>query len=890
MRHAGLEPEIFLSREALAAQLCAAQDLILLLPAGAWLVGDGLLPPIPPSSTGRPVIALGALRDSPGAQQWSALLGNRGGDFDRTRWLAPRIPVPVAAGLAPEAARLFGSYLQTGGDWAAAWRRLLDMRVFRKVHLPMLDVRVSRSLRILQVVTSIQTGGAERVALDLAHELSRRGLAVGVAALGRPGRTAFSEPPHFFDLSRCSRDAEARADAVAAAVREFGADLVHGHLLSADEARAIHARRLPLAITLHNMPAGWPAGVGDGGAPLGDLLLACSCAVGDEAIRADLGMPVRTVWNGIDPSAVITQKPHKTVRRIWRERCAWSDDDFVIVALANPRRQKRLARLPAILVALQQRIAPRRARLLLAGAPTAGSEDAIAAEAELEQAIAGCPHVDSIRRVGAVHEIGELLAASDVLVSVSAYEGLSLAHLEALAAGVSVVATDVGGTREIADQSSAVRLVAADASDDEFATALATVATAPRREPPPFPTSFQRREMAARTHWYYRQMLSPRSATQEGLWLITNNFSTGGAQSSARRLLLGLVARGMKVRAAVLEENPTVSTQGRAALIAAGIPVLAVPPPSVMDGPDAVNLLLEAILADRPKAVLLWNVIPLLKVLLADSLLDIPLFDVSPGEMYFASLARYFANPRPALPCGNAREYGARLAGVVVKYEAEAEQARQILGSPVRVIPNGLALAPSLNRIRSNGVFVLGTAARLSPDKRLGDLLDAVCLAAPRLPRFVLRVAGGVERDSADHARELRRAARGLPIEWCGELPDTREFLADLDLFVMISEPSGCPNASLEALAAGVPVVATDVGGASEQIVDGVTGRLVPRRDTAALAEAIIDLAHNAQRRAAFSTAGRAHVREHFSLERMVDAYTAFCNLQPPARAISDRP
>ena len=57
----------------------------------------------------------------------------------------------------------------------------------------------------------------------------------------------------------------------------------------------------------------------------------------------------------------------------------------------------------------------------------------------------------------------------------------------------------------------------------------------------------------------------------------------------------------------------------------------------------------------------------------------------------------------------------------------------------------------------------------------------------------------------------------------------------------MISEPAGCPNASLEALAAGVPVVATDVGGASEQIVDGVTGRLVARRDAAALAEAIVE-------------------------------------------------
>ena len=130
-----------------------------------------------------------------------------------------------------------------------------------------------------------------------------------------------------------------------------------------------------------------------------------------------------------------------------------------------------------------------------------------------------------------------------------------------------------------------------------------------------------------------------------------------------------------------------------------------------------------------------------------------------------------------------------------------------------------------------------------------------------------------------NHARELRRAARGLPVEWCGELDGTRDFLAGLDIFVMISEPSGCPNASLEAMAAGVPVIATDVGGAREQILDGVCGRLAPRRDPAALADAIVALAHDEPRRAALAQAGRTRVRECFSLDRMVSSYAYLCSL-----------
>ena len=105
--------------------------------------------------------------------------------------------------------------------------------------------------------------------------------------------------------------------------------------------------------------------------------------------------------------------------------------------------------------------------------------------------------------------------------------------------------------------------------------------------------------MAARTRWFYPQILLPSRSAGDGLWLIINNFSTGGAQSSARRLLLGLAARGIKVRAAVVEEHPTRPTPGRAALLAAGIPVLAVPPPGALDAAAAVAQVLEAIAA-RP--------------------------------------------------------------------------------------------------------------------------------------------------------------------------------------------------------------------------------------------------------------------------------------------------
>jgi glycosyltransferase involved in cell wall biosynthesis len=175
--------------------------------------------------------------------------------------------------------------------------------------------------------------------------------------------------------------------------------------------------------------------------------------------------------------------------------------------------------------------------------------------------------------------------------------------------------------------------------------------------------------------------------------------------------------------------------------------------------------------------------------------------------------------------------------------------------------------------------LVIGTSARLNPQKRLEDLLDALGLAHPRLPPYVLRVAGDKERGCEQYAAMLFDRAKGLPLEWLGSVSDIATFLSGLDLFVMISEPAGCPNASLEAMAAGLPVIATNVGGASEQVLDQITGRLVPPRDPVALADALVELAWDRKGRADFGQAGYRHASAHFSVERMVSDYRRLCGL-----------
>ena len=329
--------------------------------------------------------------------------------------------------------------------------------------------------------------------------------------------------------------------------------------------------------------------------------------------------------------------------------------------------------------------------------------------------------------------------------------------------------------------------------------------------------------------------------------------------------------------AAVLQEEPEHPTPGRQALTAAGIPVLAVPPVGTIDSAAAIAHLLDRIDADPPQSVLLWNVIPEYKVLLADGLLDIPVFDVSPGEMHASNRWRYFSRPRAGLPYRSAADYGRRLSGVIVKYHSERDQAAALLGAPVHVIPNGVPSGGLPERPSHNGRLVIGTAARISPQKRLEDLIESLALAHSRLPPYVLRIAGAAESGAEDYAERLRQQSRDLPVEWIGEESNVNNFLHSIDLFAQISEPAGCPNASLEALAAGLPIVATNVGGASEQVIDGVTGRLVPRRDSQAFADALVELAIDPALRSSFAQAGREHAVRHFSLARMVSDYRRVC-------------
>src|SRR5207248_2205806 len=162
--------------------------------------------------------------------------------------------------------------------------------------------------------------------------------------------------------------------------------------------------------------------------------------------------------------------------------------------------------------------------------------------------------------------------------------------------------------------------------------------------------------------------------------------------------------------------------------------------------------------------------------------------------------------------------------------------------------------------------------ARLSPEKDIATLLQAVALIAKKTPGFRLEIAG-----DGPCKPELLRLANQLGIEtnvtFLGEVRDVAALLAKARLFVLSSLTEGISLTLLEAMARGLPVVTTRVGGNPEVVVEGETGLLVPPRAPAELAAAMVHLLRSPDTRRRMGQAGRCRVEQHFDVRRMVAEY-----------------
>ena len=224
----------------------------------------------------------------------------------------------------------------------------------------------------------------------------------------------------------------------------------------------------------------------------------------------------------------------------------------------------------------------------------------------------------------------------------------------------------------------------------------------------------------------------------------------------------------------------------------------------------------------------------------------------------------------------------------VITYVSEgaARQAARRGAAPsdrIQVVPNGIDVSPYAHApaVRQRTRAALGiedrftwmAIGRLAIQKDYPTLLAAFGLVLRDHPEGKLLIAGDGPLD-----KELEAAIRDLgllnDVSLLGLRTDVRDLLQASDAYVMSSAWEGLPIALLEAAASTLPIVATAVGGNAEVVLDGVSGLIVPPRDPAALASAMVAImSFDEARRAELGTAGRSHVERRYGLDEVVETW-----------------
>lgn len=173
-----------------------------------------------------------------------------------------------------------------------------------------------------------------------------------------------------------------------------------------------------------------------------------------------------------------------------------------------------------------------------------------------------------------------------------------------------------------------------------------------------------------------------------------------------------------------------------------------------------------------------------------------------------------------------------------------------------------------------DGAPVITTVALLRPEKGHDELLAALPVVLERVPSARFLMVGGGRRE-----QELRAAAApyGAAVQFLGMRDDVPALMSASDVLVLPSYTEALPTVLLEGMSNGLPVVATRVGGIPEIVQEGETGILVPPRDAAALASAILRLAQSPGEAQAMGERGRARVESVFDArlhaQKVADLY-----------------
>ncbi len=726
--------------------------------------------------------------------------------------------------------------------------------------------------RVLHIIQSLDTGGAERVVAEcaLAHDRGKYSPEIAcvfegghlVDALDRAG-----VPVHVL-RRRYKLDPFALFRLTALMVRRRF-DVVHNHNFSAlaiGVPAAVLAGARTLVRTEHNVVSGrrgFRRILSRVAALREDAQIAVSDVVRESQVKAGR-VPARrlaTVRNGISGERLAESGDGAALR----EDLGLGGRAPVFLSVGSLTRQKNFGNLLDAAVNVVREFP--NARFMIAGdGPLGDSLRARTDDLGLNE------HVVFL---GRRTDVPALLGISDVFVLSSDWEGLPITVLEAMAAGVPCVATRVGGVPEaLTDGESGIVVEPGDSR--ALAEGMASLARDPglgerlsRRARKIHEGGFTARSMARQTEALYDLASVGRADLAAvgpiRVLFVIGQLSYGGAERQVAELSMRLPRDRYEPIVCCLSERGPLADE----MEEAGVRVVSVGKrPGFASG--ASRTLLGLVRTERPAVVHSYLFSANWRTVLVGRLMRVPLVITSVrnvdihGVFALTMLERLLAGFQDRVIAN---------ATAVKEYVACAHGIRS---DKIVVVRNGVSptrvprRADGVGENESNSHPTVLVVASLTPKKDHLTFLAAATAVAQRIPdaRFVLVGDGPLRGDLERRSEEL---GLGSSVEFRGETRDIAGALAEADVCVLTSLKEGCSNFILESMFAAKPVVATDAGGNGELIDSGVTGYIVPVGDERAVASRVVELLSDETLRASMGTRARERALREFTVERMVE-------------------
>ncbi len=740
--------------------------------------------------------------------------------------------------------------------------------------------RGQETRKILYVIWSLGLGGAEQVVIRLAAGLDRKRFHPVICCLNEPGPFANQAAEHGIEVVALHKRGPYDLRVIPRlirVIRERRIDIVHTHLWGANLWGRLAAKLagVPVIITEHNVDVWkrWHHVVLDRWLSRWTArLLAVSQHVREfyEAHGIGLGR-WQVIYNGVDtPPTPPSPAPRDVVGWIGRLVPAKAPQVF-LEAVARASHQ-----------------VPRLKALIVGDGPL---------RAELEAQARRLGISDRVIFAGLRQDVPSLLTGMEALVFSSEREGLSIAMLEAMAAGTPVIATRVGGTPELIEDGRTGLLVPsgdARALAEALATVLRDPALADRlrqsaRER--IEREFSLRRMIEAHEHLYEGAGPPRQALSAGrgdrgrkVVHIIDDLGVGGAQRQLVELVRALDPNEFAVEVISLSDGRTAHAE---AIRQAGIPLHVIPQSGFWSWPTLIRLT-RLLRARHPALVQTWLFTADLYGRLAARAAGVPVV---------ISTVRNVDDEKPWHYVAIDRVLAGATDAFVVNAQVVGERLRRREGVPARkihTIYNGVDLS-AFDPAQTDGAVratleappeavVIGAIGRLAVQKDHATFLRAAALVHARVPEAWFVIVG-----NGPLHEELNRLIAALGLSGCAHVMDEctniQELLAALDISIISSRYEGCCNVILESMAMAKPVVATAVGGNPELVVPEATGLLVPVNDPQALAEAILRLVGDRTHAQAMGREGRRRVEAHFTIPRMAaqttDVYRRLMESRP---------